>query len=240
MEDKELTYAVIPSAGLGSRMPTAGGTKKNYLPLAGLPVLAHTLRAFEDSAMIDGIVVAVTPEDVGFVTEEIVSHNGFSKVTSVIPGGAERQDSVRLALEVLKKLDPAPETIVVHDGARPLVTPAMIEATVEKASTRGAAIATVRPKDTIKEVADDGTVIRTVPREDLRLVQTPQAFMASLLFQAFDKAEKDGFRGTDESSLVERIGIRVATVDGSYENIKITTQEDLLLAEGILKKRVGA
>jgi 2-C-methyl-D-erythritol 4-phosphate cytidylyltransferase len=231
-EIKPYTAAIIPSAGMGLRM---GSMKKNYMQLAGKPVLAHTLAAFEASPFIDTVIVVAAPEDVRFCTDEIIKPFGIKKVGDVIPGGEERQDSVANALKVLK--DGPAKLIVVHDGARPLVTSGTIEDTLKAAAAAGAAIAAVKPKDTIKEAGADGSVMRTVPRETLRLVQTPQAFLASLLFQAFDKAAKEGYTATDESSLVERLGVRVRIVEGSYENIKITTPEDLLLAEGILKKR---
>jgi 2-C-methyl-D-erythritol 4-phosphate cytidylyltransferase len=233
-EIKPYTAAIIPSAGRGLRM---GSTKKNYMELAGKPVLAHTLAAFEASPSIDTIIVVAAPEDVRFCTDEVIKPFNIKKVGDVIGGGEERQDSVAIALKVLK--DGPAKQIVIHDGARPLVTPGLIEETLKAAGAAGAAIAAVKPKDTIKEAGADGTVMRTIPRNTLRSVQTPQAFLASLLFQAFDKAAIEGYIGTDESSLVERLGVRVRIVEGSYENIKITTPEDLLLAEGILKKRLS-
>lgn len=228
------TAAIIPSAGRGQRM---GSKKKNYLDLAGKPVLTHTLAAFEASAVIDTIIVVVAPEDVETCTEEIIKPFGFKKVDRVIPGGKERQDSVAEALKALKGSARPVNLVVVHDGARPLVTPRIIEETVNAALATGAAVAAVEPKDTIKEAGPDGTVIRTIPRGTLRSVQTPQAFLASLLYQAFEKAAEDCYTGTDESSLVERLGVRVKLVEGSYENIKITTAEDLHFAQSILENR---
>lgn len=230
------TFAIIPSAGKGLRM---GPGKKNYLPLLGTPVLAHTIGAFESCRLVDSIVVVTLPEDAEFFREEIAGRYGFKKIAGVVPGGEKRQDSVANALNSIKVLFNPKENsdiILVHDGARPLVTAGIIEDTVKEAQKHGAAVSAVRVKDTIKEVSG-GFVKKTIPREPLWAVQTPQAFKAGLIIKAFDKAVKDGFTGTDESALVERLGAHVSVVPGTYENIKITTPEDLLIAECILKNR---
>lgn len=211
-----------------------GSRKKNYLKLLDRPVLAHTIGVFESSSLIDSIIVVVPEGDIEFCREEIVKRYSFTKVTSVVAGGAERQDSVGNGLKGASGAG----VIVVHDGARPLVTLKIIEETVTAAMNTGAAIAAVAVKDTIKEVSD-GSVLRTVPREALVSVQTPQAFRTDVLVNAFRKAAEDRFLGTDESSLVERAGARVAVVEGSYENIKITTIEDMAIAESIIKKRIS-
>ncbi|HXI09650.1 MAG TPA: 2-C-methyl-D-erythritol 4-phosphate cytidylyltransferase [Thermodesulfobacteriota bacterium] len=231
MKDHPKTIAIIPAAGMGRRM---GSRKKNYLRLLDRPVLAHTIGVFEECPLIDSIILVVPPSDIEFCREEIVKKYGFGKVASVVAGGAERQDSVRNGLE---RASGAGITLV-HDGARPLVTFRIVEETIKAANETGGAVAAVAVKDTIKEVSA-GAVVRTVPREALVSVQTPQAFRTDILLRAFKKASEDGFLGTDESSLVERIGERVAVVEGSYENIKITTVEDMAIAEGILKKRVS-
>lgn len=216
---------------MGRRM---GSKKKNYLPLLGRPVLAHTLAAFEAAPSVDAVILAVPQDDIEFCKDEIVKKYKAGKVMLVVAGGAERQDSVANGLEASKGL--GFDIIAVHDGARPLVTVQVIEDTLRAASESGSAIAAVPVKDTIKEALDK-VVLRTIPRETLWSVQTPQAFRAELLFSAFEKAKKDGFKGTDESSLVERLGERVSIVMGSYENIKITTEEDMTIAECVLKKR---
>ncbi len=231
MKNPPKTVAIIPSAGMGRRM---GGRKKNYLKLLDRPVLAHTIGVFEECPLIDSIILVVPLSDIEFCREEIVRKYGFRKVFEVVAGGAERQDSVRNGL----KCASGAGIILVHDGARPLVTFRIVEDTIKAAHETGGAIAAVPVKDTIKEVAG-GVVARTVPREALVSVQTPQAFRTGILLRAFKKAAEDGFLGTDESSLVERIGERVAVVEGSYENIKITTVEDMGIAEGILKKRTS-
>jgi 2-C-methyl-D-erythritol 4-phosphate cytidylyltransferase len=226
------TVAVIPSAGLGRRM---GSRKKNYLTLLDRPVLAHTLAAFENASSIDSVIIVVPPGDERYCRDEIVSRYGFKKVTAVVAGGPERQDSVKNGIRAAGS---GFDIVAVHDGARPLVTPDIIDRTIKAALEHGAAIAAVAVKDTVKE-SDGGFVRRTVPREALLSVQTPQAFAVEALEAAFKKAREDGFIGTDESSLVERTGKAVRVVEGSYENIKITTPEDMAFAECILKKRLG-
>lgn len=233
MKNAIKTLAIIPSAGLGRRM--AGPGRKNYIELLGKPILAHTLGAFEESELVDAVVVVVTPGDERLCQENIIEAYGFKKVIKVLPGAKDRQGSVRNGLPDVE--DP-PELIVVHDGARPLVTAGIIDSTIEEARSTGAAIAAVRVKDTIKEV-HGGLVASTPQRDSLWAAETPQAFRADILIKAFRKAETDGFTGTDESTLVERLGARVSIVEGSYENIKITTEEDLLLAERIMRNRMN-
>ena len=226
--------AIIPSAGQGRRM--GAGAKKNYLPLLNKPVITYTLQAFEASPLVRSIVVVVCPGDEESFRQDIVLRHGITKVSKIIAGGAERQSSVANALRAIEGYG---NVIAVHDGARPLVTPEIIERTIREAARFGAAICAVRPKDTIK-TGRDNIVTGTIDRAGLWSVQTPQAFRASILFEAFRKADEDGFSATDESALVERLGIEVRVVEGSYENIKITTKEDLNIAECILRARGGA
>lgn len=227
---KKKVLAIIPSAGMGRRM---GSKKKNYLDLLGRPVLAHTLKPFEDCPLVNSVIIVVPPSDEAFCRTEIVEKYGFKKVIAVVAGGAERQDSVGNGLTAAGD---EWDVILVHDGARPLVTRKIIEGTVLAAISEGGSIAAVRVKDTIKEVSG-WFVKRTIPRDTLWSVQTPQAFQANILKKAFTLAKEDGFIGTDESSLVERLGEKVVVVEGSYENLKITTEEDLIVAERILKNR---
>lgn len=236
--DPKRVVAVIPSAGVGQRL---GKVKKNLIELAGRPVLAHTLGAFEECRLASSVVVAAAPGDEERIRKEVIEEFSIKKVRAVIPGGAQRQDSVHCALKWIKDSGEDFDLIVVHDGARPLVTPGLIDETIEAATETGAAIAAVRPKDTIKEV-QGSLVKRTLPRDSLIAVQTPQAFGAELLIKAYGAAQAAGFRGTDCSSLVESFGansggVSITVVPGSYENIKITTAEDLPVAEAILKAR---
>jgi 2-C-methyl-D-erythritol 4-phosphate cytidylyltransferase len=232
---------IIVSAGLGKRMPKEA-KKKNFLLLNDRPVLVHTLLPFEMSSLVTSIVIVTGPDDIEYCKEEVVESYGLKKVAGVVAGGKERQDSVAAGLDFINKEgiedDPEKLLIVVHDGARCLVTTEIIDRVIKEASLASAAAAMVKVKDTIKEGSKDGSFIeRTLDRECLYSVQTPQAFTLALINQAFTSARKDGFLGTDTSSLVERIGEKVLIVEGSYENIKITTGEDLHLARKILQAR---
>lgn len=233
MEDNtagKKVLAIIPSGGMGRRM---GSRRKNYLPLNGVPVLARSLAPFEASGLVTAIVVVVKAGDEDLCQREIVDKHPFRKVVSVTAGGPERQDSV---YNGVRAAGDGWDYIVVHDGARPLVTVDAVEDTLRAAMRSGCAVSAVRVKDTVKEVSG-GVVKRTLPRELLWAVHTPQAFRADILSKALSAASRDGFKGTDESSLVERLGFDVAVVEGSYENIKITTGEDMALAGCILDWR---
>ena len=234
MDNKPDTQAavIIPAAGSGTRM---GTVNKLLLPIAGRPLLLRTIEAFEACPLVSAIVLAVSPDTAGFYEREIKNNPAFSKVLAPVPGGATRQESVANAL---KEVADKAAIILVHDGARPLVGTSIIESVIKKAALTGAALPVVPLKDTIKEVKDD-VVVRTVPRETLRAVQTPQGFSADLLKRAFAEAAARGVTGTDEASLVEALGITVSTVPGSYENIKITTPEDMVIAESFLSKNRG-
>lgn len=220
------------------------GKKKNYLEINGLPVLARTVKAFEDTASIDEIIIVTAEEDIEFCQEEIVDKNGLKKVAAIIAGGVERQDSVANGVEYAADNLYNCDIILVHDGARPLVTTKIINDTIEAVKEYGSGVAAVPVKDTIKEIDTGGnlpeTIRATLPRDRLRAIQTPQGFLSDTITEAFRKASEDNFIGTDESSLVERLGVRVRLVPGSYENIKITTIEDVASAEAILNTRKAA
>lgn len=222
------TTAIIATAGKGKRF---GNEKKNYIALSGKPVVARTIEAFNDCPLIDNIIVVVSAGDIEACQTEIVDKYNLQKVTKIIEGGQERQDSVKKGFDAIA----SDSTIVlIHDGGRPLVTNKIIEDTVGEAEKSGAVITAVPVKDTIKEVANN-KVIRTVPRDSLMSVQTPQGFKVEILKEAYEKSSNN--RATDESMIVEEAGFTVCLVAGSYENIKITTPEDLLFAEEILNKR---
>lgn len=220
---------VIPAAGQGKRMKA--DRNKLLLSLQGRPVIIHTLEVFEKDPACDGIVLAVKEEEKPLFTNLITEYN-MSKVYKLVTGGEERQQSVYSGLKQLEHAD----IVLVHDGARPFMMRKMIDQLVEQANISGAAIAAVPVKDTIKRVKD-GTVVETVERSSLWAVQTPQAFRLSSLLQAHEQAEKDGFLGTDDASLIERINLPVQIVEGDYDNIKLTTPEDLVFAEAIIQKR---
>jgi 2-C-methyl-D-erythritol 4-phosphate cytidylyltransferase len=218
--------AIIPAAGQGTRM--SAGVPKQFLLLNGRPILEHTIGAFQNSGLIDSIVLAVPEQDFELQRQRWLNDTGIT----VIVGGEKRQDSV---YNGFKALPQETEIVLVHDGVRPFVTKEIIGRTIEGARNHGAAITAIPVNDTIKRVDVDGRVDRTVDREGLWRVQTPQGFGYELLGQAFEMANADSFYGTDEASLIEHLGKTVIVVPGSELNIKITRQEDLILSEGILR-----
>lgn len=225
------TIAIITAAGKGARM----GSKihKPYLILANRPILAHTIAPFEQSRLITSIIIVTGKGLEDFCLKDIITKYKFKKVYKIVCGGKERQDSV---MSGIMAAGDGWDVVAVHDAVRPFVTIEMIESTVAAAKKKGAATLAVPVKDTIKQVAS-GFVKKTLQREKLWAIQTPQAFRFDILKKAHERALKQGFIGTDDSILVERLGRKVAVVKGSYDNIKITTPEDLVLGEAILKGR---
>lgn len=215
--------AVIVAAGRGTRMGTA--ESKQYLLLRGKPVIVHTLEVFQRHELISEIVLVTGEADIDRCREWVQAYK-LDKVKAVVPGGAERQHSVYKGLKALET-----GWVMVHDGVRPFVQDAEINACYEKAREIGASVLAVPVKDTIKQVDGAGKVLSTPDRRSLWAIQTPQTFRLSELLTAYEAAERDGFLGTDDSSLAERSGIPVAVVEGSYSNIKLTTPEDLAFAE---------
>jgi 2-C-methyl-D-erythritol 4-phosphate cytidylyltransferase len=222
------TVAIIPAGGSGRRMESE--TPKQYLLLAGLPVLVHTLKAFNLSAVVDEIFLAVPERDIPDVRRDIVLKYGISKAVLVLAGGDRRQDSVSHALAHVRDEQ---GIVIVHDGVRPFVSGELIDRAVAAAVECGAAAVGVPVKDTVKETDAAGRVIRTVAREGLWLTQTPQAFRREIILTAYRRAAADGFYGTDDASLVERMGTPVRMIPGDWKNIKLTTPEDLRLGEVI-------
>ncbi|HPT78411.1 MAG TPA: 2-C-methyl-D-erythritol 4-phosphate cytidylyltransferase [Candidatus Atribacteria bacterium] len=229
MESK--VYAIIPAAGSGRRMGSS--ILKQYIMLGDKPVLAHTLSAFDRAGSVDCMILAVSPDEKEYIEKEIIKRYGIEKPVFYAPGGRERQESVANALHSVGNCD----IVVVHDGVRPLVTPDVIEETIQAARQYGAAAAGMPVKDTIKEIDPAGFAVNTPDRSILWLIQTPQAFKLRLLEEAHKKAAEDGFLGTDDSSLVERLGHPVKLVEGGYGNIKITTPEDVDLALHMMRNR---
>lgn len=222
--------AVIVSAGKGHRL--AGEKKKQFLLLAGKPILCHTLDKFETCPLIDSIQLVVGQEDMDYALRAIVEDYGYRKVSQIVPGGKLRQESVKNGVDTLSR---DVDIVIVHDGVRPFVTREMIEESIQAARRFKAAVVAVPVKETIKVVGPDRTVLKTLDRESLWKIQTPQTFQVEVIKEAFRRAAEDGFIGTDDASLVERIGINVYILPGSYNNIKITTPEDLILANLILQ-----
>ncbi|MFZ4619520.1 MAG: 2-C-methyl-D-erythritol 4-phosphate cytidylyltransferase [Bacteroidota bacterium] len=221
---------IIPAAGFGERMGAAIG--KQFLLLKGKPILVHTLERFEQCAAIDEIIVATQRASFP-VIEEMRNKYSLSKLRAPIEGGERRQDSIANAL---KYVDSSAEIIAVHDAVRPFVHLKEITQSIETARYFGASIVAVRAKDTMKLASTDGRVEKTLNRSSLWSVQTPQTFQRKILSDAYEFAAKNDITATDDSYLVERIGISPIIVEGSYENIKLTTPDDLLLAELLLQR----
>lgn len=224
-------FVIVPAAGSGTRL--GGAVKKQFLLLRDKPILVHTLQRFEHCPDIDEIALAVPEQSIAEI-ETVLSHYRLHKVSKVTVGGEKRQDSV---YNVLKKI-PAKlsDIVLVHDGVRPFVEPKRISHLIKMCKEYNAAVLAVQPKDTIRRSAGGDFFDQTLDRNALWLVQTPQAFRAELLLKAYEKAKKEKFYSTDEAALVERIGAKVKIVEGSYDNIKITTQEDLELGKLILDR----
>ncbi|AZR74691.1 2-C-methyl-D-erythritol 4-phosphate cytidylyltransferase [Anoxybacter fermentans] len=224
--------AIIAAAGRGRRM--GGKQNKQFLRLGNDMILNLTLQQLDQIEEIKELIVVVGASEVKFCLEEIFAKGNFQTPYRVIAGGKERQDSVRAGLAVLSHTT---DYVLIHDGARPLITKELIKNALKTAKEKGTAVLAVPVKDTIKVVDQEGYVKSTPERATLRAVQTPQIFRKDLICAAYEKAEQTGFYGTDDASLVEAMGVPVFLVEGSYENIKITTPEDLLLAEEILRRR---
>jgi 2-C-methyl-D-erythritol 4-phosphate cytidylyltransferase len=215
--------AIIPAAGLGVRM--GGATPKQFLSLEGIPIFIHTLRKFAASEAVDDVILALRSEDMERVRAD-VDREHFSQSVQLVAGGATRQETVARALA---EAPPGTEIVVVHDAVRPFIELEMIQRVVEAARKDGAAILGIPSVDTVKQV-ERQIILGTIPRERIVLAQTPQAFRYAVIREAFDRAIADGFNGTDESSLVERLGHNVTVLMGSDRNIKITKPSDLPLA----------
>ncbi len=236
--------AVLVAAGRGRRMahgstgqaqangatpaPDGQGRPKQFLQLAGRPILAHTIDRFESTDTIACIVIVVPPGEERRCREEIVRPFGFRKVAAIVGGGEERQASVANGLKALPE---EIEWVAVHDGVRPCVTPRQIEAVIEAALATDGAILAIPLHDTPKQVGADGVIHNTIPRSQIWLAQTPQVFRRAVLQEAHQRAAADGVIGTDDAGLMERLGYRIVVVEGSSANVKITTPDDLPIAE---------
>ena len=207
-----------------------GGINKLLEPLDGIPVLVRTLTALERAQRVDSIVIATREEDL-ITVSQLCKTYGITKCKKVIRGGEDREHSVLLAA---LEADPDTELLAVQDGARPLVSPDLIDRVIEAAQRCGAAAPAVPVKDTVKTVREDGAVEETLERSRLRAVQTPQVFEASLLKAALQAALEEGAALTDDCSAVERLGKVVYLIEGEETNLKITTPTDLILAEALL------
>ncbi len=203
---------------------------KVWLPLGGEPILIRTLRRLAHCQAIAGIIVVVHPGDRQRL-EELEETYELPNIAGVVDGGDSRQESVRRGFEAIAG---NPDLVLIHDGARPLVNTSQVDQVIRAAARHGAAILALPIQDTVKRV-QDGIVIETLSRDEIWAAQTPQVFRHALLADAFRRAEQEGFDGTDEASIVERLGHPIHIVPGSHRNLKITTPDDLAMAEGILR-----
>ena len=228
-----MVAAIFPAAGSSKRM--GGGMNKNLFELAGEPILIRSLKTFSQVERVKFLIVVVAAHEVETV-EKLLSAEKNLKSWQITIGGSERQYSIANGLKLLPE---DAEIILVHDAARPLISVQTINDVIDAAEKFGGAIAAVPAKDTIKISDAEGFVKHTPPRRQMAVVQTPQGFKREILLRAYDKAAEENFLGTDDSSLVERLGVKIKIVASSYENIKVTTPEDIHVAETILRNRNG-
>lgn len=211
-----------------------GPVPKQFLSLGGHPLIIHSLRLLQSSTVVDDIILAVPQSEMDYCLTHIVAAHHFTKVKKVVPGGAERQDSVRHALEAVPD---EVDVVLVHDAVRPFLTERMVEDVVAAARAKGAAIVALPMKDTVKQVGADHRIERTLDRRGLWLAQTPQAFRRDWLLAAHRKAHAEGIHATDDAYLVEWFGHPVSVIEGSGDNIKVTRPEDMIMGEAILAAR---
>jgi 2-C-methyl-D-erythritol 4-phosphate cytidylyltransferase len=216
---------MVLAGGKGTRM--GADMPKQYMELAGKPILAHTLLRFQDSLVVDEIILVVPPTDISYCECDIKNRYSLSKISAIVCGGADRQQSAYNGFAAIRNTD---SVVLVHDGVRPFAGREIIKNVYEAALKVGAAVPAVKVTDTIKVSSDGDKVIKTLNRENLMAAQTPQAFRYDILQKAYLKAALDGYKGTDDASLVEYAGYDVHLVNGDKTNIKITTEDDFLYA----------
>ena len=240
---KKRCVAIVLSAGQGKRMGTS--IQKQYIELCGKPIICYCLEAFEKSEIIDDVIMVAGAGQEDYVTEEIVNKYHFGKVRAVIPGGKERYDSVWNGLKAIRDGMAGEEAkegyVYIHDGARPFVDEQIIKRGYACVKANRACVAGVPSKDTVKIVDENQFAVNTPVRKYVWIVQTPQVFETELITQAYKSLmEHDRENVTDDAMVVEHLsGTKVRLVEGSYENLKVTTPEDLVLAEALLKKRMN-
>lgn len=223
---RKTVSAIIVAAGSGTRMKIQ--KRKQLIEIGDMPVVAHTLKAFENTDIIDEIVIVTKEEDI-LIMWDIAKEFEISKVTEIVKGGATRTDSVKNGLNCAKG-----EIVAIHDGVRPCIKPEHIEKTVKKAMETGAAALGCPVTDTLKKVDENGTITETVSREMLWAIQTPQVFEKELLLKAYNEGNTES--ATDDCMLLESIGVKVAMVEGDRTNIKVTMQEDIEIVASLLAK----
>lgn len=225
--------ALIPAAGQGKRMESS--VKKPYLMLADKPILSHTIDRFEQNSVIDEIFVIVDESDFILCRDNALEPFRFRKVQELVPGGETRQVSV---FNGLRALSDDVDFVIVHDGVRPFINDTIIFECLEATAEWGAAVSAVPVKETIKVANEEAFIVDTPKRDRLWRVQTPQVFRKSLLVEAHKKASHDGIDAPDDAALVEKLGFPVKLVMGSYKNMKLTTPEDLRVAETLLNGEI--
>lgn len=224
--------AVVLAAGKGRRMGME--MNKQYLPVAGIPVLARTLAALEQNSWIDEILLVVNRDDIGYCEKELIEKYQITKVTAIVAGGKERQDS---CWNGIQQLSPDTEYVLMQDGARPFVTDAMITEALQALEQYDACCVAVPVKDTVKIANKEGNIQETPDRSLLYAAQTPQGFRYDIATEIYQRAIQEGYQATDDSQLAEHYGYVSHLIAGNYENIKITTKEDLYMAETIVTAR---
>ncbi len=227
-----MVSAIIVAAGKGVRMNDT--VRKQYLDLAGRPILAYSLMAFDACDKIESIFLVIPEEDLDYCQKNILSLIKLQKKVNLVPGGTHRQDSVYKGLQAL---DDKTDTVVIHDGVRPFIRSEQLTACIIGAKETGACILGVPAGDTLKRVGKSGIIEKTLVRDAIWLAQTPQAFQYHLIIKAHEKARQYGYSGTDDALLVERLGVSVKMINGSKSNIKITSREDLKLARAMLQAK---
>ena len=230
MDNESIASVIIVAAGKGKRMGSQ--ISKQFLKLGGKEILAHTVERFEQFSKIQEIVLVTGKDNIEDV-KAMVKDYGWQKVRAVVVGGKERQDSVKCGLNALCAKS---EIVLIHDGVRPFISEDMIDRSIATAQKHGACVLGVAAKDTMKICDENGIVIETPKRSALRHIQTPQTFQRKLIENAYEKAEQEGFFGTDDASVAEFAGAEIKVIQGSYQNIKITTKEDLLVGACFLEE----
>lgn len=228
------TLAIVLAGGAGKRMGSS--TSKQFLLLDNKPILVHTLQVFQECKPVDGIYLVVNHRDLPLIQEEILETYHFSKVMKLVIGGRLRQDSVRNGLEAI---DESCDVVIIHDAARPFVSPAFVEKSIFLMEMFDAVVPAIPARDTIKVISKEGFVLKTLERDALWHIQTPQTFKYDLIAKAYREGMAKKLCAYDDSTFIEHLGKKVKVVEGSPYNIKITTPEDLLIARGILAQLKG-
>jgi 2-C-methyl-D-erythritol 4-phosphate cytidylyltransferase len=229
------TLAIVLAGGVGKRMGSS--TNKQFLLLDNKPIIVHTLQVFQECRPIDGIYLVVNHKDLPVIQEEILEQYHFNKILKLVIGGRLRQDSVRNGLEAI---DEACDVVTIHDAARPFVSPSFVEKSIFLMEMFDAIIPAIPARDTIKAISKEGFVMKTLERDALWQIQTPQTFKYDLIVRAYREGMAKKLCGYDDSAFIEHLGKKVKVMEGSPYNIKITTPEDLVIAKGLLSQLKGS